>query len=133
MADLPERIAHLLPLLDARHSGRPEHGDQPADRLSAQLVSEAARTARRSSANTSARARGAAFQNQHALEMAADADEAITEAEGGAVRYCYVTPKVVITEDDAEIADENAQLVFKVCQNMGFDPRESKTINAVEA
>ncbi len=75
---------------------------------------------------------GAAFQNQHALKMAADADEAITEAEGGAVRYCYVTPKVIVTEDQAEVADENAQLVFKVCQNMGFDPR-IETINAVEA
>ena len=75
---------------------------------------------------------GSAFQNQHALNMASDADEAITEAEGGAVRYCYVTPKVVITEDRADVADENAQVVFKVCQNMGFDPR-IETINAVEA
>jgi type IV secretion system protein VirB4 len=75
---------------------------------------------------------GAAFQNQHALRMAADADEAITEAEGGLIRYCYVTPKVIITEDDAETADENARLVFKTCQNMGFDPR-IETINAVEA
>ncbi len=75
---------------------------------------------------------GAAFQNQHALKMAADADQAITEAEGGAVRYCYVTPKVIVTEDRADVADENAQLVFKVCQNMGFDPR-NETINAVEA
>jgi len=75
---------------------------------------------------------GAAFQNQHALQMAADADAAITEAEAGSVRFCYVTPKVVITEDRADIADENAQLVFKVCQNMGFDPR-IETINAVEA
>ena len=75
---------------------------------------------------------GAAFQNQHALRMAADADEAITEAEGGAVRFCYVTPKVIITEDRADAADENAQLVFKVCQNMGFDPR-IETINAAEA
>src|SRR5487761_244930 len=75
---------------------------------------------------------GAAFQNQHALRMAADADEAITEAEAGAVRYCYVTPKVIVTEDRTEIADENAQLVFKVCQNIGFDPR-IESINAVEA
>ena len=75
---------------------------------------------------------GAAFQNQHALKMAADADQAITEAEGGAVRYCYVTPKIVITEDRADVADDNAQLVFKVCQNMGFDPR-IESINAVEA
>jgi type IV secretion system protein TrbE len=75
---------------------------------------------------------GAAFQNQHALKMAADADEAIAEAEGGAVRYCYVTPKVIITEDDSDVADENAQLVFKVCQNIGFDPR-IESINSVEA
>ncbi len=74
----------------------------------------------------------AAFQNQHALKMAADADDAITEAEGGALLYCYVTPKVIITEDRANVADENAQLVFKVCQNIGFDPR-IETINAVEA
>ena len=31
--------------------------------------------------------------------MAEDANDAITEAEAGAVRYCYVTPKVVVTED----------------------------------
>jgi type IV secretion system protein VirB4 len=75
---------------------------------------------------------GAAFQNQHALRMASDADDAIAEAEGGAVRYCYVTPKVIITEDDSDAADENAQLVFKVCQNIGFDPRV-ESINVVEA
>jgi type IV secretion system protein TrbE len=75
---------------------------------------------------------GAAFQNQHALKMATDADQAITEAEGGAVRYCYVTPKIVITENLSDVADDNAQLVFKVCQNMGFDPR-IESINAVEA
>jgi type IV secretion system protein VirB4 len=75
---------------------------------------------------------GAAFQNQHALRMAADADDAITEAEGGAVRYCYVTAKVVITEDTSAAADENAQLVCKTCQNMGFEPH-LETINAVEA
>ena len=75
---------------------------------------------------------GAAFQNQHALRMADDANDAITEAEAGAVRYCYVTPKVIVTEDSAAAADENAQLVFKVCQNIGFDPR-IETINAVEA
>jgi type IV secretion system protein VirB4 len=75
---------------------------------------------------------GVAFQNQHALRMAADADDAITEAEGGTVRYCYVTAKVVITEDSSVAADENAQLVYKACQNMGFEPH-LETINAVEA
>ena len=75
---------------------------------------------------------GAAFENQHALRMAADADDAIAEAEGGEVRCCYVTAKIVITADSAAEADEAARLIFKVCQNMGFDPR-LETANANEA
>ena len=35
----------------------------------------------------------AAFENQHALKMAADADDAIAEAEAGDVRFCYATPQ----------------------------------------
>jgi len=31
---------------------------------------------------------GAAFENQHALKMAADADDAMAEAESGEVRFC---------------------------------------------
>ena len=48
-----------------------------------------------------------AFQNQHALDMAADADNAVAEAHSGRVHYCYLTMNVVIIEDDAETA--NAQ------------------------
>ena len=43
---VPERTAHLLSLLDPWNSGRTENGDQPADRLPAQLVPEATRAAR---------------------------------------------------------------------------------------
>jgi len=74
----------------------------------------------------------AAFENQHALRMAADADDAIAEAEAGDVRFCYATPRVVINAATAIEADEAARLIFKVCQNMGFDPRV-ETINNVEA
>jgi type IV secretion system protein VirB4 len=74
----------------------------------------------------------AAFENQHALKMAADADDAIAEAEAGDVRFCYATPRVVINARSAAEADEAARLIFKVCQNMGFDPR-IETINNVEA
>ncbi len=42
---------------------------------------------------------GAAFENQHALKMAADADDAMAEAESGEVRFCYATPKIVVTAD----------------------------------
>ena len=75
---------------------------------------------------------GAAFENQHALRMAADADDAIAEAESGEVRFCYATAKIVLTADTSAEADEAARLIFKVCQNMGFDPR-IESINAIEA
>ena len=75
---------------------------------------------------------GSAFENQHAAQMAEDADQAIAEAESGEVRYCYATVKVVITADSAGEADEQAQLVFKVCQNAGFDPRVERA-NAADA
>jgi hypothetical protein len=42
---------------------------------------------------------GTGFDNQHALKMAGDADDAIAEAEGGAVRFCYATLKIVLTAD----------------------------------
>ena len=42
----------------------------------------------------------AAFQNQHALQMAADADSAVAEAQNALVRYCFYTTAVVVTEDD---------------------------------
>jgi type IV secretion/conjugal transfer VirB4 family ATPase len=74
---------------------------------------------------------GTAFENQHAAEMAADADVAIAEAESGEVRYAYVTAKVIITADSGPEADAWAQTIFKVSQNAGFDPR-IETGNAIE-
>ena len=127
-----ERVTDILPLLNARHSRRPADGDQAELTVYRRNWFQKRLGLRGVISEHFGSGAGAAFQNQHALGMAADADEAITEAEGGAVRYCYVTPKVIITEDRADVADENAQLVYKVCQNMGFDPR-IETINAVEA
>lgn len=75
---------------------------------------------------------GSAFDNQHAVKMAADADEAITEAEGGDVRFCYATMKIVLTAPTRNEVREQARVVFKACQNMGFDPR-LETHNATEA
>lgn len=74
----------------------------------------------------------AAFQNQHALQMAADADTAITEAQAAQVRYCYYTTVVDIIEDDPSAADENAQEVLKQFQHHGFDAR-IEHINANDA
>ncbi len=77
-------------------------------------------------------ANGSAFENQHAAQMAQDADEAIAEAESGTVRFGNVTAKVLVTADRRVDADEIAHQAFKVCQNMGFDPR-IETYNATEA
>ena len=52
---------------------------------------------------------GASFENQHALKMAADADDAIAEAEGGEVRFCYATPKIVLTADTAAEVEESTR------------------------
>ena len=74
----------------------------------------------------------AAFQNQHALQMAADADSAVAEAQDALVRYCFYTTAVVVTEDDPLTADANAQEVLKQFQHHGFDAR-IEHINANEA
>ena len=47
-------------------------------------------------------------------------------AEGGA-RFGNVTAKVVLTADRRADVDELAHQVFKVCQNMGFDPGSKRT------
>src|SRR5260370_5351078 len=52
----------------------------------------------------------AAFENQHALKMAADADDAIAEAEAGDVRFFYATPRGVINAAPAAGADETQRL-----------------------
>lgn len=74
----------------------------------------------------------AAFQNQHSLQMAADADNAVTEAQSALVRYCYYTSAVVVTDDDPATADTNAQEILKQFQHNGFDAR-IEHINANEA
>jgi len=73
-----------------------------------------------------------AFQNQHALDMAADADMAVAEAHGALVRYCYLTMNVVVIEDDVELADAHAQEVRKHFMHHGF-PARIEDLNACDA
>jgi type IV secretion system protein VirB4 len=73
-----------------------------------------------------------AFQNQHALDMAADADSAVAEAHGGRVHYCYLTMNVIIIEDDTETANANAQEVRKQFLRHGF-PARIEDVNAIDA
>ena len=95
---LPERTADLLPLLDSRDSGGPRTS------ISQLAVYRRNWFQKRQGlrgviSEHFGSGTGAAFQNQHALRMAADADDAITEAEGGEVRYLLRHAKVIITED----------------------------------
>jgi type IV secretory pathway VirB4 component len=75
---------------------------------------------------------GSPFENQHAMRMAQDADAAIAEAESGEVRFCYATFKIVLTADSRTEVNEAVRLIFRHCQNRGFDPRV-ETHNANEA
>jgi type IV secretion system protein TrbE len=75
---------------------------------------------------------GSPFENQHAMSMAQDADAAITEAQSGEVRFCYATFKIILTADSKADVKEAVRLIFRHCQNRGFDPRV-ETHNANEA
>ena len=86
-----ERTADFLSLFDPRNSARPQGFGGPARRVGGATGFRSARARARSSARSIGSGTGAAFENQHALRMAADADDAIAEAEGGEVRFCYVT------------------------------------------
>jgi type IV secretion system protein VirB4 len=73
-----------------------------------------------------------AFQNQHALDMASDADIAVAEAHDARVRYCYLTMNVIVIEDDAETATAHAQEVRKHFLHHGF-PARIEDLNASDA
>ena len=75
---------------------------------------------------------GSSHENQDALRMARDADEAIAEASSGDVRYGYFTPTIVLHDADKSRLQERVKLVRKHFDNLGFVTR-TETINAVEA
>jgi type IV secretion/conjugal transfer VirB4 family ATPase len=72
------------------------------------------------------------FTNTDAVRMAADADEAYTEASEGTVRYGYYTSVLVIMHEQSTAADDIAADIAKALGNLGF-PSQVETINAVEA
>jgi type IV secretion/conjugal transfer VirB4 family ATPase len=70
--------------------------------------------------------------NVFAQEMATDAEEAMGVAASGDVQFClYNTAVLCFHESEAQL-EENAALVVKTIQNLGFSCR-IETINAVEA
>ncbi|MTK63970.1 MAG: hypothetical protein F8N15_05460 [Methanobacterium sp.] len=71
------------------------------------------------------------WQNSDAVEMAQDADQAITENSQGQVHYGIYSTTILIMEDDAKTADANAREVVKLLSNTQF-PSFVEDMNAVE-
>ena len=110
---LPGRTSVLLPLVDSSHHARPDHRRAAAVDLRRNWFQKRLDFKAFLKESFGGSSSSPAFQNQHALDMAADADSAVAEAHGGRVHYCYLTMNVVIIEDDAETANAHAQEVRK--------------------
>lgn len=67
-----------------------------------------------------------------AMQMTADVQEAMGEAESNLVKFGYYTSVVVVIGDDADQVRENANEVYKAIKNAGFGAR-IEDINTVEA
>lgn len=67
-----------------------------------------------------------------ALDMANDAESAMSEAGAGVVRYGYYTSAVILMDRDVERVDESARTVVQFFNNAGFVAR-IEDVNAVEA
>ena len=72
------------------------------------------------------------FSNTDALEMAADADQAKSEASSGLVRYGYYTPLILLFAEDPGELDRSARELVKALTNRGFSC-QIETLNALEA
>lgn len=77
-------------------------------------------------------AQESAFQNNDALAMTYDVDEAMTEAESGLVRFGYFTSSIVLMNEDAQLLKQQTQLIIKTLENKGFSGRLEE-LNANEA
>lgn len=72
------------------------------------------------------------FENRDAVTMAHDADEALGEASSCRVRFGYFTSAIIVTNDDASVADANAREIAKQLRHHGF-PALIEHVNANEA
>jgi len=72
------------------------------------------------------------FVNRDAVRMAEDADEALAECLGGAVRYGFYTTTVVLMNEDEAAVEVAARQVLKEIHNRGFTARIER-VNALEA
>lgn len=72
------------------------------------------------------------FGNDEAVLKSLDAQEALTEAQEGLVRYGFYTHSVVLISDDFEECSRNAKSLAHLLKNKGF-PSRIESINAVES
>ncbi|HWZ60613.1 MAG TPA: hypothetical protein VNW46_16645, partial [Gemmatimonadaceae bacterium] len=72
------------------------------------------------------------FQDHDAVRMAKDAGEAAAELASGAVRFCYATQVIVVTDPDPVVATDVARLILGRCADEGYGGR-IESVNAVEA
>jgi type IV secretion system protein TrbE len=72
------------------------------------------------------------YLNEHAVEMAEDANEAVKEAESNTVRYVYTSLGVVLTGANTNEVEDCAEHVRKLFSHHGFVAR-IEDFNTVEA
>jgi type IV secretion system protein TrbE len=82
--------------------------------------------------NTAGKQSNPQYLNEHAVDMAEDANEAVKEAESNAVRYAYTTIGVVLTGDNMPEVEERATYVRKLYSHHGFVAR-IEDFNTVES
>jgi len=75
---------------------------------------------------------GDTFGNRNAVRMAEDADDAVTEATSGLVRFGYYTNVLLLFGEDPGDLEAQARVVLREFQHQGFAARV-ETVNALEA
>ena len=70
--------------------------------------------------------------NLHALEMVADAEDAMGAASAGDVHFCYFTSVMVVMGNSTEEVNSAVAMAVKTISNLGFGCRVEE-INAVDA
>ena len=70
--------------------------------------------------------------NEDAAMMAAQAEQAITDASSNLVLFGYYTPVLVLMGESRDVLQEEARLVSRELRRMGFGSR-IETINTLEA
>lgn len=70
--------------------------------------------------------------NLDAMEMSQEAEQAMSDATSGLVRFGYYSSNLILLDENLERIDEAVREMRKVIQNLGFGAR-LETINAVEA